>query len=426
NLLSQNNFIFETEENANIKARIWISANERLQSNNIIPEVQWYPRILWVGIGCERDTDIEVITEGITETLRKYNLGEKAIAGLASIDIKADEKGLIEYCTMRNIPLITFPAEKLKLVSVPHPSKRVLEEVGTPSVAESAALMAAKTETLLVSKEIYKIEGKKGAITVAIAVAEREYIGKDGEIYLIGTGPGNLTQITPAAKSAIIAADVVIGYGLYIDLIETLLRPEQIIEKMPITQEKQRAERAIELAKWGLKVAVISSGDIGIYAMGGLVLEQLKLDNWDGQKPSIQILPGITALQSAASRLGTPIMHDFCAISLSDLLTPWAVIEKRLNAAASADFVVGLYNPKSQNRTEQIAIAQRIFLQYREEKTPVGIVKSAYREDEEIKITTLGEMLEYPIDMLTTIIIGNQSTMNYKNWLITPRGYNGL
>jgi cobalt-precorrin 5A hydrolase/precorrin-3B C17-methyltransferase len=232
--------------------------------------------------------------------------------------------------------------------------------------------------------------------------------------------------MTPAAQTAVAQADAVIGYSLYIDLIAPLLRPGQIVEALPITQERQRAERAIELAQWGLTVAVISSGDCGIYGMAGLVLEELRRMSWDGKTPGVKVFPGITALQAAASRLGAPLMHDFCAISLSDLLTPWEVIEKRLIAAAQADFVTALYNPRSQTRTEQIATARAIFLKYRDPMTPVAIVRSAYRQDEQITLTTLEKLLETPIDMLTTVLIGNQSTRTHEDWMITPRGYLGF
>ena len=232
--------------------------------------------------------------------------------------------------------------------------------------------------------------------------------------------------MTPAAQTAISQADAVIGYSLYIDLITPLLRPGQIVEALPITQERQRAERAIELANWGLTVAVVSSGDCGIYGMAGLVLEELQAKGWDGKTPAVQVFPGITALQAAASRVGAPLMHDFCAISLSDLLTPWEVIEKRLKAAAQADFVTALYNPRSQTRTQQIATATEIFLQYRDPKTPVAIVKSAYRQDEQIALTTLDKLLTMSIDMLTTVLIGNQSTRTHADWMITPRGYLGF
>jgi cobalt-precorrin 5A hydrolase / precorrin-3B C17-methyltransferase len=218
----------------------------------------------------------------------------------------------------------------------------------------------------------------------------------------------------------------VIGYSLYIELIQSLKRPGQIIEASPITQEQQRAKRAIELAQWGLTVAVVSSGDCGIYGMAGLVLEELQVSGWDGKSPQVQVFPGISALQSAASRVGAPLMHDFCAISLSDLLTPWEMIQKRLTAAATGDFITALYNPRSQTRTQQIITAQAIFAQHRDLDTPVAIVHGAYRDDEQVILTTVEKMLEQPIDMLTTVIIGNTTTRNHAEWMITPRGYWGF
>ena len=378
-----------------------------------------------------------------------------AIAGVATIDIKATEAGLVELCCDRNWPLQTFPAEILRAIAVPTPSTVVEAEVGTKSVAEAAAIVAAQESCLsmakgeaadivvgqesclsmakggqdahptilLVRKQIVRLEGQSGAVTVAVALAEKEYTGRTGCLFLVGTGPGQLNQITPAAQTAISSADAVIGYSLYIDLISPLLRPGQIVEALPITQERQRAERAIELARWGLTVAVVSSGDCGIYGMAGLVLEELRFTGWDGKIPKVQVFPGISALQAAASRVGAPLMHDFCAISLSDLLTPWSAIEKRLTAAAMADFVTALYNPKSANRTAQIVRAQEIFLQYRDPNTPVAIVRSAYRQDEQISITTLDKLLEASIDMLTIVLIGNSNTRNYAEWMITPRGY---
>ena len=316
------------------------------------------------------------------------------------------------------------------------------DAVGTPSVSEAAAIAVAgqwnrlgsvvnddldesRASDLRVKKQVVKHPDYKGAVTVAIAQAEIGYTGRTGKLHLVGTGPGSLDQITPAAKAAIIDADVVIGYELYVDLIKSLLRPGQIVEALPITQERQRAERAIVLAKWGLTVAVISSGDCGIYGMAGLVLEALRAQDWDGKTPAVQVFPGVSALQSAASRVGAPLMHDFCAISLSNLLTPWDVIETRLKAAASADFIVALYNPKSKTRTEQIEFARDTFLQHRGADTPVALARSLYRPDEKITLTTLGKMLDSPINMLTTVIIGNRSSRSYAGWFITPRGYLG-
>jgi cobalt-precorrin 5A hydrolase/precorrin-3B C17-methyltransferase len=427
------------------KAKIWITPNLLQLPDAELPQVQWHPRVLWVGVGCERGTPKPAIEAAIVEVLKANNLAESAIAGIATIDIKADEQGIIELCSDRNLPLQTFPASVLNSVNVPNPSTVVAAEVGTPSVSEAAALSAAQCQSLLVTKQIFycdaegkliqntspdrekaKIPNRQGAVTVAIAQAEQEYTGRTGYLYLIGTGPGQLDQMTPAAQTAVTQADAVIGYSLYIDLISPLLRPGQIVEALPITQERQRAERAIALAQWGLNVAVVSSGDSGIYGMAGLVLEQLSTQNWDGKTPGVQVFPGITALQSAAARVGTPLMHDFCAISLSDLLTPWEVIEKRLTAAAQADFITALYNPRSQTRTQQIAIARDIFLQHRHPDTPVSVVRSAYRDDEQITLTTLDKLLDAPIDMLTLVLIGNQSTRIHNNWMITPRGYLGF
>lgn len=428
------------------QACVWISTVERrFVPDTSQPKVQWHPRVLWIGIGCERGSSKTLVEQAVQEALRASHLAEAAIAGIATIDLKADEVGLVEYCRERNLPLRCFTAEELRSVRVPTPSTIVEAEVGTPSVSEAAAILAAAAETdilggsitastvtspssssLRVAKKVVRQPGEAGAVTVAVAEAEREYIGRTGQLWLVGMGPGQLDQITPAAQTAIAQADVLIGYSLYIDLIKPLLHPGQIVEAWPITQERQRAERAIELANWGLTVAVVSSGDCGIYGMAGLVLEQLRARGWDGKTPALQVFPGITALQAAASRVGAPLMHDFCAISLSDLLTPWEMITKRLTAAAQADFVVALYNPKSQTRTHQIEAAQQIFLQFRQADTPVALVRSAYREDEHITITTLGQMLDYPIDMLTTVLIGNQSSRTHTNWIITPRGYLGF
>jgi len=414
------NLVFENP-NLPATAQIFIGNETNLGENC----VNWHPRVLWLGIGCERGTSAELMAYAIQQSCQSANLVMEAIAGIATLDLKADEVGLLAVCGNK-WPLKTFSAEELQSIVVPNPSQVVAAEVGTPSVAEAAALKAANSQQLLVEKQIFRaeqIDNSSGAVTVAIAQSEVEYTGRNGQLFLVGTGPGKLAQMTPAAQSAISQADAIIGYALYLDLIAPLLRPGQIVEAFPITQERQRSQRAIALAKWGLTVAVISSGDAGIYGMAGLVLEDLQAQNWDGKTPAVEIFPGISALQAAASRVGTPLMHDFCAISLSDLLTPWEVIEKRLIAAAQADFTTALYNPRSQTRIQQLAIAQSIFLQYRQPHTPVAIVRSAYRDDEQITLTSLGELLETPVDMLTTVLIGNSSTRIHADWMITPRGY---
>lgn len=387
------------------------------------PMAPWHPRLLWIGVGCVRGTDLALLERALLEVLERENLSPLAIAGLASVHLKADEVGMQQFAQKYDLPFFTFPPEQLAAQAVPNPSEVVLQEVGTPSVAEAAALTAAQMYSqggkLIAEKVIVKQHNQ--AVTVAIAKGEREYIGKPGQLWLVGTGPGELSQISPAARTAIREADVLIGYGLYLDLIDPLRRPGQICETFPLTQERQRCQRAIELAQWGLTVAVLSSGDCGIYGMAGLVLEELEKLNWDGQTPAVEVFPGISAFQAAAARVGAPLMHDFCAISLSDLLTPKEKILQRLTAAAQADFVTALYNPKSQKRTELIEQAQAIFLQWRSPTTPVALVRSVYRQDETIVRTTLAAMLNFPIDMLTVVLIGNSNTYNYQDYLITPR-----
>lgn len=406
------------------KACLWITAQQHINlDKSPFPQAQWHPRVLWVGIGCIRGTSQTLIAQAIAQTCQQFQLAPNAIAGIATLDLKADEVGLLDYCNLHGYPLRTFTPAQLQAIPVPNPSAVVEQEVGTPSVAEAAALVGAKAQQLLVPKQIFKSEEGAEAVTVAIAQAEQEYIGRTGKLALIGIGPGSLDQITPAAKVGLIAADVIIGYTLYLDLIRPLTRPGQILEVFPITQERQRAQRAIDLAQWGLTVAVISSGDCGIYGMAGLVMERLQQQGWDGKTPQVEVLPGITALQSAASRVGAPLMHDFCAISLSDRLTPLSIIEKRLEAAAIGDFVTAIYNPRSQTRIEPLHLAHRIFCQHRGLQTPVALVRSAYRPEEQIGITTLENLLAEPIDMFTTLIIGNSNTQRLGDWLITPRGY---
>ena len=394
-----------------------------------LPWVSWHPRTLWIGVGCERGAATDLLADSIETVLAEAGLAKGAIAGLASLDLKRDEVGLLELAERWDVPTQFYDANTLKAIPVPNPSAIVEQAVGTPAVAEAACQVAADatltTAPLLLEKRTFRDE--RGACTVAVARSPVEYTPRTGELHLIGLGPGSLAQITPAAQVALSQCDVIIGYQLYLTLIQPLLdsfqNPLQVIEGTPITKERYRADRAISLAQRGLTVGVVSSGDCGIYAMAGLVLECLAQQNWDGQRPSVTTHPGITALQAAAARAGAPLMHDFCAISLSDLLTPWEVIQKRIQAAASADFVTALYNPKSQKRVAQIAYAFDQFRQWRSPETPVILARSLYRPDETVVTTTLAEVDLEMIDMLTVVIIGNQTTFNHQGTVITPRGY---
>lgn len=244
-----------------------------------------------------------------------------------------------------------------------------------------------------------------------------------GTIFLVGFGPGAEKHMSLRAREAIIESDVVIGYTTYIKLVVDLLEGKEVIKK-GMTEEIDRCIEAHEHAKLGKKVALISSGDIGVYGMAGPTYEVLLKSGWKpGGDITVELIPGSTALSACASLVGAPLTHDFCSISLSDLLTPWPTIVKRLDAAASSDFVIALYNPKSGRRTQQIEEAKRVLLQYRSPDTPVAIVKSAYRDLQDIQMTTLDTMTECKIGMLTTVLIGNSSTFMQEGLMITPRGY---
>ncbi|MDH5218534.1 MAG: precorrin-3B C(17)-methyltransferase [Gammaproteobacteria bacterium] len=244
-----------------------------------------------------------------------------------------------------------------------------------------------------------------------------------GKILLVGFGPGSKDQMSYRAREAIAESDVVIGYSTYIDLVKDLLEGKEVVRK-GMTEEIDRCIEAYEQASQGKVVALVSSGDIGVYGMAGPTYEVLLKSGWTPNSDiEVEVVPGATALSACASLVGAPLTHDFCSISLSDLLTPWTTIAGRIEAAAKSDFVVALYNPKSGRRTQQIVEAQRIMLQYRNPKTPVAIIKSAYRDLQDIQMVTLDEMSECKIGMLTTVLIGNSSTYMQEGLMITPRGY---
>ena len=245
---------------------------------------------------------------------------------------------------------------------------------------------------------------------------------KGGALTLVGFGPGSEDHLTPIARRAIEGADIIIGYRTYIDLVRPLIAEKTVIET-GMTEEIDRATQAVELAYAGHRVTLVSSGDVGIYGMAGLAYEVLEQKGWTGPEIDVEVIPGITALSACASLLGAPLMHDFASISLSDLLTPWEIIRKRLEAAASADFVVALYNPRSSKRVRQVEEAREILLSHRVPETPVGIVKSAMREGETVVISTIDKMLSHPIGMLTTILVGNSQTRLVSGRMVTPRGY---
>lgn len=239
------------------------------------------------------------------------------------------------------------------------------------------------------------------------------------KIYVIGIGPGNRDQMSMAAVTAIEDSNVIVGYKTYIDLIDDMLEGKEVVNS-GMKREVERCQLTIDKALEGNTVAIVSSGDPGVYGMAGIMLEMVDKQDADVE---VIIVPGISAANAAAAALGSPLMHDFAIISLSDLLTDWEVIKKRLNAASEADFVIALYNPRSKGRRTQIEEAREIFLKHRDKDTPVGIVRNAKREGEEVIISTLENMLNEEINMFTMVIIGNSNTYASKNKMITPRGY---
>ena len=246
---------------------------------------------------------------------------------------------------------------------------------------------------------------------------------KTGKIMLVGLGPGSNDHLTARARAAIAEADTIIGYVTYIRLVADLVAGKEVIKKS-MTEELDRAIEAYARAREGKKVALISSGDAGVYGMAGPTFEVLFQAGWTPESEiAVEIVPGASAINTCAALVGAPLTHDFCAISLSDLLTPWPTIARRLDAVAYADFVVALYNPKSGRRTRQVLEAQRIFLRHRDPQTPVAVVKSAFRPKQRIEFTTLEKMGEAEIGMLSTVLIGNSNTYVRDGLMITPRGY---
>ena len=242
------------------------------------------------------------------------------------------------------------------------------------------------------------------------------------KITVIGIGPGSLMDMTPRARKAIEDAQVVAGYHTYIKLVESLLDGKEVIGT-GMMQEIDRCRMAVEKAAAGQETVVVSSGDAGVYGMAGLVLE-LVLQRPEGERPEFGgTIAGISAVNAAASVLGAPLMHDFAVISLSNLLTPWELIRKRVDMAGQGDFVIALYNPKSKKRVQNIEEVREILLKYRDPKTPVGIVTAATRPDEKKVLSTLEDFTKEDINMFSLVVIGNSQTYVKEGYMITPRGY---
>nr|WP_075438954.1 precorrin-3B C(17)-methyltransferase [Prochlorococcus marinus] len=381
----------------------------------------WHPPVLWIGIGCERNTSKEFIANSLNNLLKSRNLSQQSIAGLATVDIKKDEKGILELAEEKNLPIKFFSKEALSTIIVPNPSSVVEKEIGTSSVAEASCLLAAGEESkLLEEKRIFKNEF--GAVTIAVSESKNQYNPSNGEIHIIGSGPGDISFLTSNAKKALSRCTVWVGYKMYLDLIKPLKRSDQVLVESKLTQEKKRCIKAIKLAEEGIKVALISSGESGFYGMAGLLLELLQKIKKE-YRPYFEVHPGISSVQLAAALSGAPLMNDFCSISLSDKLTPWSLIEKRIEGALLGDFVIALFNPQSIERNWQLKSVIDQCLKSRQGNTPVLIARQVGRENQSKKFFTLNTIPFKEIDMLSIIIIGNSQTTLRDEIFLTPRGY---
>jgi cobalt-precorrin 5A hydrolase/precorrin-3B C17-methyltransferase len=368
------------------------------------PAVVYRPPSLVVGVGCSRGAGAGEILDLVRGSLAEAGLSEKSVALLASVDAKSDEPGLLRAAEGMGVPLRFYPAGELSAVEVPNPSEVVRGAVGTPSVAEASVVRSGAE--LVVEKR------KSAMATVAVG-----RLPVRGRLYLVSLGPGDETLIPPLAREALASSGLVVGLDQYVDRVRHLLRPGTRVSTPSLGEEIERAELALEEARAGGSAALVSSGDVGVYAMASPALEMA------GEDVEVVVVPGVTAAQAAASLLGSPLGHDHCSVSLSDLLTPWEAIERRLEAAALGDFVVSLYNPRSKGRDWQLGKACGILLRHRAPETPVGVVRDAYRPTQEVHITDLGSLRPEGVDMLTVVIVGSSRTEVRAGRMVTPRGY---
>jgi cobalt-precorrin 5A hydrolase / precorrin-3B C17-methyltransferase len=388
-----------------------------------------HPPVLAVGVGCERGVAAEEVIELVENTLHAHGLAPGAVACVASIDVKADEAAVHAAAATLGVPARFFTAAELQAEAprLHNPSETVYREVGCHGVAEGAALAAAGSEGLLI---VDKTRSKRATCAVARAPADidPEAVGRGrGRLTIVGIGPGGGDWRTPEVTRALAEATDVVGYGLYLDLVADVIAGKTR-HSSNLSEEEARVRMALDLAAEGRSVALVSSGDAGIYGMAALAFELLDRENrpaWN--RLAISVAPGISAFQAAAARLGAPFGHDFCAVSLSDLLTPWPEIERRLKAAAEGDFVVALYNPVSRRRRTQLAAARDILLTARPPETPVALVRNVGRDGEAVAVIPLDALEPEAVDMLTVVLIGNSRTRlierGVNRWLYTPRGY---
>lgn len=371
--------------------------------------VVYRPATLVVGVGASRGASAREILHLVEQALAAAGLSAMSVHCLATVDVKAREPGIVESADSLGVPLVTHPAEALARVAVPNPSEVVRAEVGTPSVAEAAALRtdpSCPRATLLVEKL------KSPNATVAIARHAPR-----GRLALVGLGPGARDLLTPRAGAELRRSSVVVGLDQYVSQVRDLLRPGTRILTSGLGEEEERARSAAHEAVRGHAVALIGSGDAGVYAMASPALQEVPA------QVEVVGVPGVTAALAAANLLGAPLGHDHAIVSLSDLHTPWEAIEKRVRAAAEADLVVAFYNPRSRARDWQLPAALRILAEQRPPRTPVGYVRAATRTGEKVTLSTLAQADLPEADMMTLVVVGSSATRVVAGRMVTPRGY---
>ncbi len=368
------------------------------------------PPTLVVGIGSARGVSADAVRATLDRLRTEHGLDPRAVRAYASLDLKAAEDGIL--AAIAPAELLTYPAALLSGVEVPNPSEVVRAEVGTASVAEAAALCAAAElgGGAPVELAVSKIKG----VNVTVAAAR---IRPRGRLAIVGLGPGAADLRVPRADAELRRASIVVGLDQYVDQIAHLLRPGTEVRASGLGDEEQRAADAVALAAKGHAVALIGSGDAGVYAMASPALQGA------GADIDVVGVPGVTAALSAASLLGAPLGHDHVLISLSDLHTPWPVIEQRVAAAAAADLVTCFYNPRSRDRHWQLGAALDAFRAHRPADTPVGAVRQAGRPGQRVWTAPLSEFDPAQVDMLTTVVVGSSATRMVAGRMVTPRGY---
>ena len=390
----------------------------------------YHPRRLALGIGCERGAAPEEVAALARACLKGAGLAPQAVGGVFSIDLKADEPGIHALAESLGVPARFFDAAALEAEAprLRNPSDLVFREVGCHGVAEGAALAAVGPRGALVAGKT-KSARATCAIARAPAPLATDSIGRPrGALHVVGIGPGDADTLTPAARSAIENAGHVVGYRRYLDLVAGLPRGCTTVHPFALGEERDRAGRAIALAAAGERVALVCSGDPGVYAMASLVMEMLDgTPDPAARRIDVRVLPGVSAFQVAAARAGAPIGHDFCAVSLSDLLTPRALIERRLAAAAAADFVIALYNPASATRRGMLDRALRILREHRGADTPIVVARNLGRDGERVDVARLDGIDPARVDMTTVLLIGSSATRTFAiggvTRAYTPRGY---